>query len=394
MLACANQKGEPEVAGTPVVADIRQVDFYPLAETAKPPQPFSSPQDRVPQLLVYDSVTDDIVVAGDSKGSSWLSETTLAVGKQGRLAIYDAVARTWRSSNLDVPEVLRTSASPDARYLVIQEPDQSLEIVDLRSDRLAVVPVSPRDVWWNPDSTRLLMNSNVPAPRGNSPDYRVDVLAIGASFALFEVDSGPGEPIAWQWLGPDRVVAWHTESNDRMRILDVGSGLARQVFAAPMADANKYAVFAFNKDGSRVAIQAGNNVTVYESDPFQALREIPNAKISESQFVHQGIWSLDSRAIVLLENSCQPDERVTIVEIDSGARRPVAQAHAYRQGFSPDGKWIYFTHGHSLSIVPADASAQPRLLYDDVTAASQISWSSDGRFIAFPRFFGGYDRCI
>jgi Tol biopolymer transport system component len=72
-----------------------------------------------------------------------------------------------------------------------------------------------------------------------------------------------------------------------------------------------------------------------------------------------------------------------------------SEVHLYRFVFSPNGEWVAFTtHARNAYVAPADGSSPPVLIGDDVNAVAVPQWAPDSTWVAFYRFFGGYDRCL
>jgi hypothetical protein len=154
-----------------------------------------------------------------------------------------------------------------------------------------------------------------------------------------------------------------------------------------------------SRDSARLAVQTGDAfsessaISVYQLEPFTEIGGLAGAFLDDQ--IPGEIWSPDSQRILVLLGICTPEERLASINVQGSDVITLAEGGFMRFVFSPDGRWVSFTtFPRNGWVVPADGSVQPVLVSDNVAAPATPLWSPDSRFVRFPVFGGGYDRCV
>ena len=355
--------------------------IVPLSKT-----PEAWPIDRdIYGVLVLNIATGTVTVATDSGGNAfWLNETELLMRSDNGVMIYDAASPSLRTFDLGF-DVHSASASPDGSLVAIGGPKRDLVLADLRSLTYRVLTIKGTPDEWSPDSARLL----VQGPEG--VDSVIDL-------------ASPDKPIDL----PD--VSFYTGWLSGSQVLGIGRGgaLVVDVLApkAPMAlsaaldgvpggnfsPVGSYFVASTFHGDPAVRSTQTYTTAVYRLDTFEQVAEFEDIAVCCGQT--QRIWASDSTHFVALRNACTDGESLVMVSIQDGTVTELAQAGTSQVAVSPDDRWVAFG-GARLYIVPADASAESRLVFPLSGRYSggvfNPKWSPDGRFLAFS--LGGGDRC-
>jgi hypothetical protein len=353
----------------------------------------NDPAVRGQQTLVYDSVGGAITIAGDgvpSGSPQWLNAAQLLVRTQNRFAVYDAAARTWRAIDLNLAfdDKSTAIASRDGARVAAQLADRSLVLLDMRAGTYRSLSLQARPITWSPDSARLLV-----AHDGQSQSV---ITAANPTAAIPLPGVPPRGTPDYRWLTSTRIVDLQEldETTAQLRVLDVSGTSARLVLNEVVALGR----LSTSPDGRLLAISRGRlnepegvETIIYRLDPFQRVASHPGLWLLATD-----AWTSDSKQLIASRNVCTGNESVVVLNLDTGHERTLLSGALLAPisfGVSPDNRTLAFAPGSELYVAPLDGSAPPRSIFSPTAAPVPPAWSSDGRFIAFARFFGGYGRC-
>jgi TolB protein len=136
-------------------------------------------------------------------------------------------------------------------------------------------------------------------------------------------------------------------------------------------------------------VDNGQGTDVYLKD-MAADREIPLVVDDPAVFKYSFAWSPDGKQIAYQAAFQPPDNRLMIVDVETGKTRTLAYSTTYRNWFpawSPDGKRIAFASdrdqaGSEFRIYTMDVDGTDVVRLTDFTSAAP-HWSPDGKRIAF-----------
>jgi Tol biopolymer transport system component len=153
--------------------------------------------------------------------------------------------------------------------------------------------------------------------------------------------------------------------------------------------------FAPSPDRRLIAAPGLNGIVLYSLSPFAQVEEIPGALYTH-QPETRSVWSSDSKQLLFMRDVCTAAETFNIRNIETGQERALTRSALLAPisfTLSPNDRTVAFAPGLRFYVMPLDGSEPPRLIFEPTHAPVTPSWSPDGRFIAFARYFGGYGRC-
>jgi Tol biopolymer transport system component len=136
-------------------------------------------------------------------------------------------------------------------------------------------------------------------------------------------------------------------------------------------------------------VDNGQGTDIYLYD-MAAKREIPLVVDDPAVFKYAFAWSPDGRQIAYQAGFQPPDNRLMIVDVETGKTRTLAYSASYRNWFpawSPDGKRIAFASdrdqaGNEFRIYAMNVDGTDIVRLTDFKSAAP-HWSPDGKRIAF-----------
>jgi hypothetical protein len=394
--AVPEASAEPPSLATTIQAVAQYpVTFAPVDVTAVPPAPGRA-ETEFPQAIVYDHQTGALFAAGEAS-NGWLPDGTLLVRRAGRPSLYDPATLQWRDVVVPVDDLYWGNLSPDGKRVAYFEvgDDSNLRILELETRRLLVLPFqNVLRAYWSPDSTRLLL-SLIDAPADDDESQSEggehgEVLTFGSDIQHVRLSGRFGaQTTAWHWLDASHVIAWEPS---RLHTFELNGAQARQL--PDRALPGPRGALAFSPKGDRVAVQTGADVTVYSLPSFDFVTTIPYAGITGSP----NAWSSDGRRIAFFGYPCQPGyQAISVYDFDRDNRYDPVRAGAYQVGFVPNSDFVYYTDNRLLTFVDTGprslGDGRGPVIFDDVNDLAPLRWSPNGRYAAFARFTGGYDRC-
>jgi dipeptidyl aminopeptidase/acylaminoacyl peptidase len=167
----------------------------------------------------------------------------------------------------------------------------------------------------------------------------------------------------------------------------------------------------FAQDGRRIAFYSnardGATYDIYVSDTASggAPQRVVTGDSSDSLSVQD--WSMDDRRLALIRYSSSTDSKLLIADVATGALTRIEPAPTHKGGpmsvgqamFSRDGRGLYFTSDRggefmALHYVDLHTNAFRTLTPDTQWDVERFTLSQDGRFIAYTRNEGGFDRLV
>jgi dipeptidyl aminopeptidase/acylaminoacyl peptidase len=261
----------------------------------------------------------------------------------------------------------------DKSGLIVAHPDGSgAKFLSTLEATNAPLPTTGKRFAWSPDSKRLAFVKAVPGPE--TAEATGDPVVI--TRYLYKPDAEEGNS--------------HFNDNRRLHIFvaDLASGQIRQ-----LTDGTHYEhSIDWSPDGREIAFVSNrepNEDQFFNYDLFTL--NVANGAIhrltATENAEYQPRWSPDGKTLVYLGSrrgltdleTTMEDTHVWLIDADGSNRREVAAGVDNRQsdvGWSPDGKWIYFTvqkRGNNLlARVPASGGPAETVVAD---RGSVGSWS-------------------
>jgi dipeptidyl aminopeptidase/acylaminoacyl peptidase len=236
----------------------------------------------------------------------------------------------------------------------------------------------------------------VRAPLGMREQFTFDVEPISSGVAhphdanllLFRKDQG-GNENQQIWLRDLR------RGTDRL-LTDGKSLNGPPVFAQ---DGRRIAFYSNLRDGATYDIYVGDTAGTV------APQRVVTGDSSDALYVQD--WSMDDRRLALVRYSASTDSQLLIADVATGALTRIEPAPLHKGGpmsvgqakFSRDGRGLYFTSDRggefmALHYVDLYTNAFRTLTPDTQWDVERFALSQDGRFIAYTRNEGGFDRLV
>jgi hypothetical protein len=367
----------------------------PLEPLALVPDTSRAP--LMPALVVYDVDRQaEILTESEAFFQAWLAAMppfTYADGERVRL--FDQQSREWL--RLDLGDHVQQLVSSEDGSKVALTVDGRTYLVDLAGKRIQQeISTLGRPELFSPNGERLVLR--MPEQEGVGPYVVLPLDDPAAASRLPLVgEQNENSQHSPQWLDNDRLMLV-SQNSYLLQVYDV-SGAMPQIVLEEAVESDQVVL---SPDGSRIAVGEHNpggtgSVVVYEMEPFGQIARFDNATLGQHLAVPRAVWSSDGSKLLTPADECLETESLVSRQIDGpeASVELASEVHLYRFVFSPNGEWVAFTtHARNAYVAPADGSSPPVLIGDDVNAVAVPQWAPDSTWVAFYRFFGGYDRCL
>jgi Tol biopolymer transport system component len=317
----------------------------------------------------------------------------------GRLMVTDLAGNARRVGDLDNAFSFAPTWLADGRLLYTA--NGKIRTIGLSGDAPAQIAFSARFDMKRAGYTRKAYDFNGTTPRpvkgisapALSPDGRQVVfkalndlwlLPIGGTARKLTSDAFYESDPVWSPDGRQIAYASDKAGTTRLFVMDLASGQARQVGSGDGAQLSP----AWSPDGARLAYQTDAG----ETRILDLASGESRAVIPASDSPSRPSWSADGKTIVVAAVS-QRRNRILAVDVASGRQAwhdPAQFRSISTRGddgplWSPDGRWMAFSMGGTLWILPVSADGAPSGPARQLTreASDAPSWAADSRTLLY-----------
>ncbi|HET7855016.1 MAG TPA: LpqB family beta-propeller domain-containing protein [Gaiellaceae bacterium] len=329
-----------------------------------------------------------------------------------------ARAGGWRGRRVGRDIVGRPSWSPDAANVAVVGRDGNVLAVDARTARRRVLyrpRVSPAEVTWSPDGSRLAFTHTDPAngvyeiyvadlrtrrerriAQGMvEPAWSPDGMRIAAKAGAYiyvmrsdgqgrlrvardDYDELPSHPPVWSPDGGRLAVAY----GEIYAVRASGRGRSRVTHESPRSQLPFLEEASWSPDGRRLAyVSVVRDPGDFDLYTLPASGGRPQALTKNWLSEAHPSWSPDGRTVALTRYR----RRVAYVALLRRGAPARVLVRGSEPAWSPDGARIAFVRAGDVHVVRADGTNQ-RALTSGAPEDSSPDWSPDGRELVFARF--------
>ncbi len=329
--------------------------------------PNDMPKNDISSVMIWNAKSLEVVRSIKGTGSMacvrWSPDATRLAFRDLK-AFYIVQADGFETATT-IPGVIATAMvwSPDGDAFAISTRD-GFRVFDARTgkERLARRGHSAyvHSIAWHPDGSRIATCSK---------DRTIELWDAKTGERQFTVRGHRGYVKAVQWSPDGRLLA--SGGMDAVKFWELDAPYRFTLQVSPVASQG----LAWSPDGTRVAVNQGGTLKVFDGESWQERASIP------ARAWHRPVWSPDGARIAVMRS-----DSIAIYDASDGS-----QSHRYNKvpsglltlAWSPDGKALA-AGGQNKSVLVLDAqTGEIRHRFDDPwNNVLEVAWSPDGGQLA------------